>query len=278
MSQYKEYTGCKEPVYRQYYWDIAAGLQDVDGLKPSRYLYELAEKHIDGQLSNDEIEQLLYKKYENETEEEIAKRQREADIVCNRIVKLLEDESFIFSPVTLKYIHGELFKDIYPEWAGRYRDVNIFKEEPILGGNTVRYANYQMIEDTFAYDFAEEKKIKYAAMSQDEIIKHISEFTSSIWQVHAFREGNTRTTAVFIEKYLISLGFEVNNIPFKENSKYFRNALVRSNYADYSKRIDTDYTFLYRFFENLMFGGENKLLSRDTIILSLIKENKGIIL
>ena len=31
-------------------WSAAIGLQDVDGLKPSEYLYETARKNIDGEI------------------------------------------------------------------------------------------------------------------------------------------------------------------------------------------------------------------------------------
>ena len=31
-------------------WSTAIGLQDVDGLKPSEYLYETAKKNIDGEI------------------------------------------------------------------------------------------------------------------------------------------------------------------------------------------------------------------------------------
>ena len=86
--------------------------------------------------------------------------------------------------------------------------------------------------DILTYDFEEESK-KSAKVS----ISRLARFTSSIWQVHPFCEGNTRTTAVFIIKYLRSLGYNVNNDLFKENSLYFRNALVLSNYSDVSRNI-----------------------------------------
>ena len=40
-------------------WAMAIGLQDVDGLKTSDYLYELATRNIEGELSFDEVEELL---------------------------------------------------------------------------------------------------------------------------------------------------------------------------------------------------------------------------
>ena len=73
------------------YWDAAIGLQKVDNLEPSSYLYELKDKNIKGVLTNKEIEDLLYKKYETETEEEIANRKKECDIVVNRMAEILSE-------------------------------------------------------------------------------------------------------------------------------------------------------------------------------------------
>lgn len=251
--------------YKKQSWDMAMGLQAVDDLKTSGYLRQLADEHIDGTLTNEEIEKLLYKKYENETLEEKLERNKESDLVANRIVKLLAEKAFSFSPVTLKHIHCTLFEGIY-EHAGLFRQYNISKDEPILNGATVIYADFRTIEETLRYDFLEEKERKYSTMSKEKVLDRISKFTSDIWQVHPFMEGNTRTTAVFMERYLNSLGFKVNNIYFAENSKYYRNALVRSNYAEYGSGIDEDMSFLRQFYENLLYDGKNVLQSRNTII------------
>lgn len=259
--------------YLKQCWDMAIGLQTVDNLTPSGYLYELADENIEGRLSNEEIEQLLYRKYENETSEDKMERKKESDLVANRIVGLLSDPSFTFSPITLKYIHKILFEGIYDQ-AGMFRQCNISKRESILNGETVRYANYQMIEDTLRYDFQEEKEKRYSTLSKEKVVTQVSKFTSAIWQVHPFIEGNTRTTAVFMERYLNSKGFHVNNLYFAKNSKFFRNALVRANYADFSKGIESESIFLNYFFENLLFDGKNKLLSRDTILSQLFQQQE----
>ncbi len=44
-------------------WSIAIGLQAVDGLQVSDYLIELAEKNIKGELSSDELSELLNEHY-----------------------------------------------------------------------------------------------------------------------------------------------------------------------------------------------------------------------
>lgn len=229
----------------------------------SEYLRELSYKEIDGELTYYEIEELLYKKYE--AEDAVEERKKEADIVSTRIAFLLQEPGFTLSPTTLKYIHKTLFAGIY-EHAGKFRPYNISKDEPILGGRTVKYANYQTIEDTFAYDFEQEKRKSYAGLTQNEIVRRIAEFTSAIWQVHAFGEGNTRTTAVFMQKYLNYMGFQVDNSLFLGHSLYYRNALVRSNYADYMAGVTPTMEYLERFYENLLFKGKKSLKSRELIV------------
>ena len=98
-------------------------------------------------------------------------------------------------------------------------------------------------------------------------------FVSRFWQIHIFGEGNTRTTAVFIEKYLINMGFNVNNDMFKNNSLYFRNALVRCNYGNIPKGIYPTFDYLVMFFENLLQGKNNELNNRDLYIKELFENN-----
>ncbi|MEZ3478743.1 MAG: Fic family protein [Lachnospiraceae bacterium] len=257
MYEYKikEYTA--DAKKQKEYWDTAIGLQQVDGLKPSMYLYELSEQHINGELSLQKVSEKLTEYYKGTPSKEQAETM-ECDLVSERIVELLSDGTISLKPTALKSIHRYLFDGLY-DFAGRFRQYNIAKEEPILQGDSVKYANYYEIQDILDYDFAMEKQQQYSKMDQNQIIKRLSEFTSSIWQVHPFGEGNTRTTAVFMELYLNSIGFHVNNDMFKECSKYYRNALVRSNYANYAKGIEVDFRFLSRFYSNLLFDTHYEL-------------------
>ena len=156
-TSYEKNTHQTPKEKKQEYWKTAIGLQQVDQLKPSNYLLELSQKNIEENLSNQEIEKLLYSHYTNESKEEEIERKMECDIVANRIVQLLQDDSFTFSPAALKSIHRYLFHGIY-DFAGKFRTYNISKKEPILNGESVKYANYFMITDTFQYDFEEEKE------------------------------------------------------------------------------------------------------------------------
>ena len=112
------------------------------------------------------------------------------------------------------------------------------------------------------YDFEQEKNFSYKDLTLSESIKHLCRFTSNIWQVHPFCEGNTRTIAVFIIKYLKTFGFNINNSAFRDNSWYFRNALVRANYKNFEKNIFEDISFLEKFFYNLLSNTKYELKNR----------------
>ncbi|WP_349763420.1 Fic family protein [Fusobacterium sp. SYSU M8D902] len=254
----------KDKKIKKENWEMAVGLNEVDGLKPSSYLKELINDSIEGKSTYLEIETKLHNYYKSQdiTKQEI-RDNKECDIVSTRIAEILEDGSFTFSPIYLKSIHRRLFENIFEGelegWAGKFREINITKKEPILDGDTVTYANHFDILDYLKYDFEEEKSKDYTKLSQEQQVQRVAKFTSAIWQTHPFREGNTRTTAVFIEKYLRTKGYNVNNELFKENSVYFRNALVLSNYTNISKGINSNYEYLYSFFKKLLINREIKL-------------------
>lgn len=264
MDEYKVKEYKQNPDKQRKYWNAAIGLQDVDELKPSKYLYELSEQNIEGSISMQEVKEKLVTYYQKAPNTERIETM-ECDIVSARIVELLAEGTVSLNPSALKSIHRYLFDGIY-DFAGQFRQYNITKEEEVLQGDTVKYANYFEMQDILEYDFTTEKQQKYSKMDKEQIIKRICRFSSSIWQVHPFGEGNTRTTAVFMELYLNSIGFNVNNDMFKEYSKYYRNALVRSNYADYGKGIDVDLSFLEKFYTNLLFGGKFELKNDDMIV------------
>ena len=244
-------------------WQTAIGLQDVDGLKPSEYLYETAKKNIDGEISIDEAGKLINSYYESKSvrlENEL--RTEEADKVSARIARILSDNSFTFSPTQYISIHRELFMGIYPH-AGKIRDYNISKKEWVLDGDTVSYGNASDLMEILEYDFSQERKFRFNGLTMEETIRHLAQFISRIRQIHIFGEGNTRTTAVFSIKYFRMLGFNVENNLFAENSWYFRNALVRANYNNIKEGIYETTEFLEKFLKNLMLNENNELHNRE---------------
>ena len=268
INQYNEIDNPKGYV-KQLEWDMAIGLQEVDNLKPSKYLEQIKEKNVLGELTIEEVEKSLKDYYvEKEKQNSINYKELECDFVSMRIVELLEKDDFELSIDYLKYIHKYLFQDVY-EFAGEFRNVNFSKHEIILNNDSVAYGDYKTLRESLEYDISLEKEKNYKEMPIVDVIKNITDFSSSIWQVHPFREGNTRTTALFIEKYLISLGYDVDNSLFKDKSVYFRNALVRSNCFNNDLNIKVDKSYLIKFYENLLLGKNNNLHSEDLIVKEL---------
>ena len=267
-SSINEYLEIYHPssYHKQLQWDIAIGLQQVDNLKPSKYLEQISEKNILGELTIKEVEQSLREYYsEKEKRNSVNHNELECDFVSMRIVELLQQSDFEMSVDYLKYIHKYLFQDVY-EFAGEFRKIDFSKHEKILNNDTVAYGDCKTLVESLEYDICLEKDKNYKEMSIVEVIQNITDFSSSVWQVHPFREGNTRTIAVFIEKYLISLGYNVDNSLFKDKSVYFRNTLVRSNYFNNYLNIKEDKTYLIKFYENLLLGKNNNLHSEDLIV------------
>ena len=255
--QYREEEANEGQGYKRAIWSVGFGLQAVDGLVPSGYMVELAEAHVLGQKSYEEIESELNVFYGESGSEETM----EADYASLRIVEILSTDGFVFSPATLLGYHRLLFSDVesfgYP--VGKFRDVNITKDEAVLNGETVIYGDFRMLKDTLMWDFEQEKDKDYTHMGKSDVVFEVMDFISDVWQIHPFRDGNTRTIAVFAIKYLRYLGFEVDNEPFKMHSKFFRDALV---FANCHKEMRTD-KYFRMFVENALLGAEHELVIGD---------------
>ena len=265
---FEAYERVAEPHKREKasVWRTAIGLQDVDGLKVSDYLKQTAIKHIEGDITIDEVREQLRTYYISKTthdDDDAAKE--EADRVAANIAKLLGEKSFSLTALEMLNIHRHLFEGVFKH-AGEVRPYDISKKEWILQGDTVIYGRAADIHEALKYDIQQERDFNYSGLSYDQIIAHIVDFVSLLWQNHPFREGNTRATAVFIIKYLRSCGFKVNNDLFANNSWYFRNALVRANYRNPSRNIEPDKSFLTLFFRNLILGEQNELKNRYMLI------------
>ena len=264
MSEdFDKYYEAVEPDRREraYAWATAIGLQDVDGLKPSKYLVSTAKRHIEGEISQDEARRLVDEYYETKEGHDLPADVQEADKVSARIVAVINSPTFNFSVPYYLGLHRQIFDGVF-KFAGEVRSVELTKREWVLNGDTVQYTPSCMIKDTLEYDFDRERKFKYTGLSEDAFIEHFTTFISGIWQIHPFREGNTRTVALFAIKYLRSLGYQASNDLFAAKSWYFRNALVRANYENVRLQIEKTQLPLEEFFKVLLFGYEIELKNR----------------
>lgn len=275
-----EYERLGEPdqAEKSQAWQTAIGLQQVDGLATSKYLLETAKEHIEGRINIDEAQARIDSYYQTKEarQNQDSANTREADIVASRIAKLLGEATFNFSTFTYFNIHKKLFAGLYPH-AGKIRPYNITKKEWVLNGDTVQYCDFDVILDTLNYDFDKERKFSFIGLSTEQKISHISKFISNVWQILPFCEGNTRTTAVFLIKYLKFFGFPVNNAPFAKNAWHFRNALVRANWSNMMLDIQSSTLPLEHFLRNVILGTNFELKNRRLHILykdgSLQKED-----
>ena len=150
------------------------------------------------------------------------------------IIDILNNPIDITSVNDIFLIHERLFKEVY-SWAGKVRTINIYKEEPVLSGLSVEYSDCKSInkdlnriqKDIDSFDWENESKI--------DVLSKIARIISRIWQVHAFREGNTRTICLFLYLLMKKYNLKLNIDFIGEHSKFFRNALVLASIGEYSE-------------------------------------------
>ena len=270
---FEEYNRETDPSKRErsYAWNTAIGLQAVDGLETSEYLKKTAVKNIEGKITISEAQALIESYYKTDRKKDAEPRTEEADKVSARITAIIAEKGFTFSVAQYLSIHRRLFEGIYKH-AGKIRDYNITKQEWVLDGDTVMYGGATELRATLDYDIAQESEFDYSGLTMDKVIKHLARFISSLWQIHVFCEGNTRTTAVFFIKYLQSLGFNVTNDIFAKNAWYFRNAMVRANYTNLQKGVHETTEYVELFLRNLLLGENNPLQNRALHISGAIKK------
>lgn len=266
FASFDEYLRQGEPSQKESAenWKTAIGLQAVDGLQPSAYLIDVAKRNIEGEITLDETRKLIDSYYQSKTVRTPKDEdEEEADKVSANIAKILASKTFAFNTNGYVSLHRRIFEGVFKH-AGEIRQYDISKKEWVLEGDSVNYLNWEDLRRALDWDIEQEKNFSYKGLTDDEKIEHIAKFISGIWQIHAFREGNTRTTAIFTIQYLRSLGYEVNNEIFAKHSWYFRNALVRANYRNIQKGIDYSPIYLVRFFRNLLlkdgWGLKNRYL------------------
>ena len=268
QEDFEEYIRQVEPSAQQSAadWQTAIGLQQVDGLKPSQYLLDVAKRNIEGDISIDEVREMLESYYSSKAKRTPdVEESAECDKASANIKKILSTNTFAFNTNGFIATHRRIFEGVFKH-AGELRKYDITKKEWVLRGDTVSYLNWEDLRRAIDFDIQQEKDFNYSGLSEEEKVRHIAHFISGLWQIHPFREGNTRTTAVFTIQYLRSMGYDVTNNLFKDYSWYFRNALVRANYKNVRLGINYDFNYLELFFRNLLLNEHNELKNRYMLI------------
>ena len=168
-------------------------------------------------------------------------------------VKLLDIDDKICGDVfdyqRIKDIHAYIFGDLY-EWAGKERGINIVKGERVLGGDTVRYADTNSIETEMEAALKELNQVNWEVLDISETAELFSKLIAKVWQIHPFREGNTRTIITFATQFAEKHGFRMNKALLKDNSEYVRDALVKASDGMYS-----EYEYLIRIIQDAILKG-----------------------
>lgn len=257
---------------RRHYWAVAIGLQAVDGLEVSPYLRTLAKSYENGTRSLKETSQLI-REYHGKDARPGHRDTLEADLVSQRIAELLESAPFSLSPDMLKQIHHHLFQDLDEDVyrPGEFKAERMVKQEEILNGDSVLYADPSTYDMSLRMAFATEQTREYGCEMKGDQLKAFCRTIAFLWQIHPFAEGNTRTVAVFSELYLNYLGFSVTNEPFEASSRYYRDALVRAMYRNASAGIMPTDEFLVRFYDNVLNDSRNELCREDLVCHQLFE-------
>ena len=258
---------------RRHYWAVAIGLQDVDGLSVSPFLREAASNYIAGKETLSETGALVRSYHSGGANPDTA----EADLVSQRIAELLARGAFCLAPEVLGQIHRHLFQDLDPAIyrPGQFKTERMVKQEEILNGDSVLYADPLTYEMSLRGAFAAEQAQPYITFELEEM-QRFCRTIAFLWQIHPFAEGNTRTIAVFSELYLNYLGFSVTNDPFEKHARYFRDALVRATYRNAAAKVFPTDAFLLAFYENVLGFKQNEL-SRESLICSELFENPSLL-
>ena len=153
----------------------------------------------------------------------------EAEYTSTRLKEIMEHPiNGNFDLDHLYRMHNYIFQDLY-DWAGQPRIINIEKSEPVLGGISIEYSDFQDIKFMASSVLSKMEEVDWEKFSLDEKAESLSKYMAELWKVHIFREGNTRTIVTFICQYADSKGFVLDTELFEQNSVYVRSALVAAS-------------------------------------------------
>ena len=161
---------------------------------------------------------------------------------------LLHEQGFAdFSAEGIRAIHKTLFGDVY-KWAGDFRVINIQKREPILAGISVWYSNSDDIERDLDAAWRSINSLDWGNLIKDEFVKQLVRQFATLWKIHPFREGNTRTIAMLLTFFVEHHGYYLDQNLLAESAGYVRNTFVLASMGEYAEpehleRILTDAIF-----------------------------------
>jgi cell filamentation protein len=122
-------------------------------------------------------------------------------------------------------VHEFIFRDLY-DWAGEPRKIDIEKPEVMLKGLSIIYTDHGNIKEEVSAVLNEKNSLDWPKLSEEEQSMELADMMARLWKVHAFREGNTRTTATFCIQFAESKGMKINRALYSAHIVHFRESLV----------------------------------------------------
>jgi Fic family protein len=152
------------------------------------------------------------------------------------IIKLSEEKTKI-TPQVILDVHAEGFSSIFPDWAGKYRtvDVTVGDYEP------PHYSQLPVLIKNLCDDL-EERLRHLPSLENDEqflaeLISILAWFQHHLVWIHPFRDYNGRIARLLTNLLLLNLGFPLASIKAetgKDRSEYVDSMKAADNH-DYSK-------------------------------------------
>ena len=158
----------------------------------------------------------------------------ESEFASISMMELMDSGFSDFSPSGVYKIHKAIFGDVY-DWAGEYRIINIQKREPLLAGKSVWYSSWEKIDKDLKAAWNKIDAVDWANLSHDDFSKAIAHLFSAVWQIHPFREGNTRTVVVLIALFAEHYGYYFDYELMAASAGYVRNTFVLCCFGENSK-------------------------------------------
>jgi cell filamentation protein len=154
-----------------------------------------------------------------------------------------------FDMSRLLAIHEHIFGSIF-DWAGTARRISITKGERVLGGDTIRYSHPDSIIRDVNAVLKRLNATDWASLDVHETAIVFAKIIAELWQVHPFREGNTRTTITFALQFADAHGFRMDKTLLKDSAAYVRDALVKASDGQYS-----EYDYFVKIIEDAILRG-----------------------
>ncbi len=161
--------------------------------------------------------------------------QREYDATSKREVQLVIGQAQLpqtHDAAHLKAVHQHLFQDVY-DWAGDYRNVNMEKGgRPFLG--------FVHLDEWLEQSFVQMRATRWGSLDHEQFADAAAAGFAMINYAHPFREGNGRSSRIFLQQCTSDGQFELDFAVITQQSERWNEASRLSVPRHYGGLPDPD--------------------------------------